>query len=228
VDEREELLGESEHIGGALCLDFTNTVDWHASDHPGERLKSYEDLAWWAFYSHALAADERDRLISLAAQQPERAGRILEEAHVFRESLYRLFLARIADAAPSAADLDLLTRELRRAVKHGAIIFEGDQFTWAWHMGDGKDRAGTLDDLAAPLWPVVRSTVELIFSANVRRLRQCAGDECGWLFLDMSKNQTRRWCSMASCGSRAKALDYYYRSQARKKNRTTEPTQTTR
>jgi predicted RNA-binding Zn ribbon-like protein len=66
---------------------------------------------------------------------------------------------------------------------------------------------------AALLAPVLWSAGDLIVSPERGRLRHCLNDQCGWLFMDDSKNGSRRWCSMQSCGNRAKAHRHYLRSK---------------
>lgn len=57
------------------------------------------------------------------------------------------------------------------------------------------------------VWPIAVSAVELALSEHLGRVRRCPGDDgrCGWLFVDLSKSGTRRWCSMRTCGSRLKS-----------------------
>ena len=67
--------------------------------------------------------------------------------------------------------------------------------------------------LSAPLWPVAHAAANLLVSDQVSRVRMCASDSCDWLFLDLSRNQMRRWCDMKTCGNRVKARRYYERSR---------------
>ena len=65
------------------------------------------------------------------------------------------------------------------------------------------------------LWPVAWSAAELLAQGPLERIRECPGqDTCGWLFLDLSKNASRRWCDMRVCGNRAKARRHYERTLA--------------
>jgi predicted RNA-binding Zn ribbon-like protein len=79
----------------------------------------------------------------------------------------------------------------------------GDGFVWDWHEVDGV--------LELPIWIVARSAADLLVSSELERVRECAGEKCDWLFLDASRNQSRRWCDMAACGNRAKAQRNYAR-----------------
>jgi len=92
--------------------------------------------------------------------------------------------------------------ELRPDTRSGSSEL---RFVWS--------RADATDSLTAPLRPVVRSAAELLTSDLVDRVRECHGDDCTWLFLDQSRNRSRRWCSMESCGNRAKVRRHYRRRQ---------------
>jgi len=78
-------------------------------------------------------------------------------------------------------------------------------FAWGWDFYQAA-----LDDI---IWPVVRSAADLLTSDTLPMLRICAADDCQWLFMDTSKNQTRRWCNMKSCGNRAKARRHIERKK---------------
>jgi hypothetical protein len=79
----------------------------------------------------------------------------------------------------------------------------GDSFVWEWHEADGA--------LELPIWIVAQSASDLLVSSELGRVRECAGERCDWLFLDASRNRSRRWCDMAACGNRAKAQRNYAR-----------------
>jgi predicted RNA-binding Zn ribbon-like protein len=75
--------------------------------------------------------------------------------------------------------------------------------------------------LAASGGAVRRALTELLAIAlrrsadgSWRRLRACAAPDCRWVFYDESRNGTRRWCSMSSCGNRAKTARYRARRAA--------------
>jgi predicted RNA-binding Zn ribbon-like protein len=89
--------------------------------------------------------------------------------------------------------------EIGNALANAQIASVGSGFTWDWTDGN------TLD---APLWAVARDAGNLLTSESLQRLRECDGDVCGWLFLDLTKNGSRRWCDMRGCGNRAKVRRY--------------------
>jgi predicted RNA-binding Zn ribbon-like protein len=184
--------------GGALCLDFVNTVDPRYGDERTEYLPDYAALVDWSVWVGALPAERRDAL--LAALDGEA---VFRRAHALRERLHALLgPRRAAGALPGfnrearAGALPGFNRELQRLGRHAALRPAGDRYALGW------ESAGTAERL---LWPVVRSAAELMIAPALDRVRECDGENCGWLFLDTSKAGRRRWCSMEICGNRAKA-----------------------
>jgi predicted RNA-binding Zn ribbon-like protein len=110
--------------------------------------------------------------------------------------LYRLFAAVAAGTRPRPEDLEVLNDHVPAAFARAHLAAANHRFVLK------ADAAA--DDLASPLAPVIQSAIELLTSPDVDRLRSCAADTCEWLFLDTTKNRTRRWCDMKVCGNRAK------------------------
>ncbi len=189
---------------GDLALDFANTVDWHASDHPEELLNTYIDLVNWSCDYSLLTSDEAQPLITKAEKQPKSAMKALERAITLRKSIYRIFSAIASDIQPGDEDLDKLKVFWGEAVGAATMISQGKRFTWTW-----KGQPLTLDQM---LWPICFAAVNLLFSKNLSQVGQCADDRgCGLLFIDTSRNHSRQWCDMNSCGNRAKAQRHYHR-----------------
>ncbi len=113
-----------------------------------------------------------------------------------REALYRLFAGAAGGRAPDAGDLAVLNRAIGR-------MQIGRDLEWQWAAGP--------DALDAMLGPIVRAALELLMSERRDRVRVCAADDCVWLFLDTSKNRSRRWCDMKQCGNRSKVRRFYKR-----------------
>ncbi len=193
-------------IGGALCLDFVNTVDPRHAPGRREYLDSYPALAEWAYHAGGIDAAAGERLLKAAARNPSEAQRILQRAITLREALYPIFAQAINGQPPAREDLDTLHGELASAMTHIRLHWASTGFTSGWDdPGHG---------LARVLWPVTQSAVELLVHGPLGRVRECPGDgNCGWLFLDFSKNASRRWCEMRTCGNRAKARRYLARTQ---------------
>jgi predicted RNA-binding Zn ribbon-like protein len=197
-----ELYGGQLNLNEArLCLDFANTVEWHASNHPEESLNSYADLVGWAKRAAILTDEEAQYLQQKAAQQPAAASESLIKAIDLREAIYRIFAAIANERPVEDADLALLNNWLAETAGRLQVTQTASGFDWRWR---GKEQA-----LAWMLWPVVQSAAELLLSPELDQVKQCDDDRgCGWLFLDTSRNRSRRWCSMQSCGNRAKVRRY--------------------
>ncbi len=193
-------------VGGALCLDFANIVGHRPTDHAIERLHSYANLVTWSH--HAGILDDRGArgLLRAAARHPRAAQMVLNRALELREAIAWIFYATSRGRSPKPARLATLNIALKAALGQVRITRTGAQFQWDW-MADRTD----LDRM---LWPIARSAAELLTSHDLAHVRQCAQEGCGWLFLDVSRNRRRRWCTMNICGNRAKVRRFYRRMKA--------------
>lgn len=200
--EKERSASNLELIGGRLCLDFANTVSTRL-EGGREYLTSYVELVAWSQHAEALTVDEAGVLLHQAAGRTELAAAALEQAIVMRETIYRAFSEIAAGCDPEAADLAALNLALHEAFSHLEVVLAKDGFEWRWTTGG--------DNLNRILWPIACSAADTLTSPDLGRVRQCAREGCDWLFVDTSKNHSRRWCSMAMCGSRVKARRYYRR-----------------
>ncbi len=199
-------MDELRLLGERLCLNFANTVDPRHSDHPREFLATYADLVAWARRADALTQDEGDHLLHEATRRPADATAVFHQARALREAVYTVFSALARGASPAEATVAMLNDELSAALSHARVAPSGAAFVWAW-----EDNGPALDRM---LWPVARSAADLLTSGCLGRVRECPGEDgCGWLFLDTSKNGSRRWCSMEGCGNRSKARRYHARRQ---------------
>jgi predicted RNA-binding Zn ribbon-like protein len=118
--------------------------------------------------------------------------------------VYAIFSARARGEA-AAQPLAVLTEELRAALSHVDLDTTADRYRWAWR----HDRDAVLQ---RPLWAVAKSAADLLTSGRALAVRQCAAETCWWLFLDTSRNQSRRWCDMKVCGNREKVRRFYERA----------------
>lgn len=196
-------------VGGALCLDFTNTR--HNVDRPDapDELVSYGAWLRWATRVEAISADQASRLAMTAVEDPAGAAQALESVTRIRASLFHVFRAIAEGGAPATDDLQVLCDAWSTAVGRARLRHKNGRTTWAWDED--------ADDLTQPLWPVVGSAIRLLESPELARVRFCGGDDCSWMFLDRSKNRRRRWCQMDVCGNRAKARRHYERRGQRGK-----------
>jgi predicted RNA-binding Zn ribbon-like protein len=200
--------------GGVPCLDFVNTLAWRLTDRPVEYLGSYEDLLAWGRQAGLLAPDETEVLSGWAATHPEEARATLSRAVALREAVHQVLAAAIAGEPQDEGALWTLNRELsvalsRLRVAPAAGDAAGDAYVWAWERG-GEDGGGPLE---RPLWPVARSAAELLTSAKLGRVKVCGGEGCGWMFLDESRNASRKWCESRDCGNRERVRQYLARKK---------------
>jgi predicted RNA-binding Zn ribbon-like protein len=193
-------------VGAHPALDFANTVGALPDGTPREYLVDYANLVSWAQRLGVLGRSEASALKRHAEAEPDGARRALTAARDLRGAIYGLFAAHAVGAAPAADAVERFNRHLARAQSHTAIVPTRDGFAWRW--------TGEADALERPLWVLARSAADLLTDARLERVRQCAGDNCLWLFLDTSKNGSRRWCSMSDCGNRAKVRRFRERPES--------------
>jgi predicted RNA-binding Zn ribbon-like protein len=194
---------------GLLPLDFANTADWHARADPLEKLNSYADLVNWSWKAGLLTEEAALRLLDASERRPQDALQTLERVIEVREAIYRIFSHRAAGKEIPENDLDVFNAALSEALRRVRLESAQNGFSWGW---DDEDR-----NLEVMLWPILRQTAELLTSDDLQRIGECADDRgCGYLFYDTSRNHSRRWCSMESCGNRAKAQRHYKRSKTKK------------
>jgi predicted RNA-binding Zn ribbon-like protein len=189
-------------VGGDLALDFVNTED---GDPPVECLRGYGDLVAWSVLVGLLSADEGEELAGEASRRPEEAETVYREAVELRDALYGVFRALAEGGDVPERGLETLRRYEREALSRGRLVRGDGGFAWEWKEGW---------DLAGMLWPVAHAAVELLTSGNLDRLKLCAG--CYWVFLDASRNHSRRWCTMEVCGTDEKKRRYVARRARRR------------
>lgn len=176
--------------GNRVCLDFVNTLDPRKGDSR-EFLHRYTDLIAWSVQTSLLTRLEAEPLLRKAAQQPDRAAQVFGHAIELREMLYRLFYAVSQGNAPLEAEGAALQQTYVQALPYARMTGTDIGFDWFWPA----------EALETPLWRLAHDAVELLRTGEPTRLKECANPTtCGWLFYDTSKNNSRRWCSMASCG----------------------------
>jgi predicted RNA-binding Zn ribbon-like protein len=183
------------------CLDFVNTLAWRGSARPTEHLLGLDDLLAWATRNAAPAPVVPD------------AG-LFEAAITLRELIHRVFAARAEERPVAPADLAALNAALASAPARAALTPEGGAYAWQTVPGQPPSAVGRL------LAPVLWSAADLLAQGSRTVVRACANPDCRWLFIDASRNGSRRWCLMAACGNRAKAQRHYLKQKAGAPGRT--------
>lgn len=183
-------------FGGHPALDLVNTLDWRfRPGEPEEMLKDYDALLRFAVQSDLLTAKQARRLRH--ATGGSEAKRVLQECMGLREALAQVFYTGLDGSIPEPAPLKTLERYFKAARSHQKLRWKKMGLAWKWPEMDS--------DPEIPLWLLSSSAAGLMLSQEAQRVRTCDNPECRWLFLDTSKNHTRRWCDMRLCGNRMKA-----------------------
>lgn len=194
--------GPEAFVGGHVALDFTNTVGGHKRERI-ERLDTYGDWVAWAQAAAVLDDAEADSVSTLAERDPRGAAKALDQVREQRESLYRCLAAAVAGDGADATDRANVADQVADALR-GAQLGPDPIRGSAWITT--VDVAG----LALPSRRLALATAALLTGEDRRRIGLCG--RCSWLFLDPSPTRRRRWCSMATCGNRAKAERHHARA----------------
>jgi len=181
-------------LAGHPVLDFVNTIDPRDGAERVDYLRSFADLLAWAEDAGVVSAAEAQPAAQIAADDPAAAERAFARAIAVREASYAVFAAIAVRRVPPPGALGELESAYRQAISHAHLSAKRSGFFWEVEIG-----------LDLVRWQLARAAVELLESGRLRRVKRCPGSgDCGWLFLDSSKNASRRWCSMEGCGNRAK------------------------
>ena len=185
-----------ELIAGHPALDLVNTLDWRFRDNGSEELlSSYDDLLRFATQSKILTPRQIRQIVRTTTESA--AADALVSCRELREAAAEIFYAVVDDRTPAASQIKIVERRYKEARARQRIVWSGSRLEWDWPESE------CTPDL--PFWMLSVSTGRLMLSHDMRLLRACEKPDCRWLFLDTSKNHTRRWCDMKICGNRMKA-----------------------
>jgi predicted RNA-binding Zn ribbon-like protein len=190
-----------QNIAGDVSLDFANTLEPVADDgQRSESLASYGHLADWALQAGLVTRPQHEELLREARARPSSAKAALRRALHFRECLTGLVIALVEHRRPAPGDLLGFNACLGQALSRVRL----EPAPGGYRL----DRAGE-QQFDSILWAVATQASELLASSQVHCIRRCQAETCRWLFLDQSRNHSRRWCDMNVCGNRAKARRFY-------------------
>ncbi len=204
VDDKKHS-GNLTLLGGRLCLDFINTLDWRGRDLPVEYINSYADVIQWAAYIKIITSAQKKKIISLAGKNKEIANEAFEKSIELRELLHTIFKSVEKGKKIKNKFLNMLNNYLH----HTCSCIEIKDLTNDFEL----EAYVNPKDLISLLNPIVWDAVRLLTSLDRLRIKSCTDKMCGWMFLDVSKNKSRQWCDMKSCGNRAKARKFYKRKK---------------
>lgn len=183
-------------FGGHPALDLVNTLDWRfRQGQQEELLKTYSDLMGFAGQSLLIDPKEMRRL--LRGGSDDSRNKALSAVRDLREALANVLYAAVDTRPPASHAFETLEKSFKKAHALQKLQWNATGASWIW---SGDDLPSEM-----PLWRLALSAEELITSEQLALVRACAKPDCRWLFLDTSKNHTRRWCNMQLCGNRMKA-----------------------
>lgn len=193
-----EHLKEISLDGGLLCLDFINTVSEYRGDEPINYITNEVEWLVWL---------KRVKLITNDFDEFEKDSFNINEILQVRKTLYQLLVHYVRDEIIPDKVLAGFNRYYSRMNKHVTFTLYG------------KEVKETLvfNQLSANeyLLPIIRSAKELLTSGELKNVKECPN--CGWIFLDKTKSNTRRWCNMKACGNKIKTQKYYRKTAAEHK-----------
>jgi predicted RNA-binding Zn ribbon-like protein len=177
---------------GSLALDFAGTVGARASVQPEERLPDVAALGQWLREAGLLAPEQRAR------PSADECARAVD----MREAIARIGNALFAGSSPHAKDIATINDAAVRLALGTPLL--SDDLTACWM---------TQQPVSFALGRIAADAIA-VFSAERARLTRCALPGCGALLLSRARNEPRRWCSMETCGNRAKVAAHRARKSA--------------
>jgi predicted RNA-binding Zn ribbon-like protein len=202
-------------VGGHVALDFANTIDDPEGPARYDHIGTYLELVGWSARVGLLVPGQAADLLEAAGEVSRVASAALRRAHLLRRILIDTF-TKVADGnntgrgkarlAPALAWGDLRPF-VTDATANADLASNGTSYELAWPL------TARLDGM---LWPIAAAAAALLTSPQLPRLKKCAG--CPWVFLDQSKNLSRRWCAMEDCGTHEKIRRYVTKRAAQRQS----------
>ena len=204
-------------IGGRLCLDFVNSVggreELEEKPYPEniivkDKLENFNDFITWGKDIGIITEAERKYLLNLNSSEKKETEITFKRAIELRESLFKIIYDVINNKEPDEKMIQILNREYSIANENRKLVYMNNKIEWQFSRDPFKP-----DYL---IWVIAESVVKLLSSEVISRVKICAGDDCGWLFLDTSKNKSRQWCDMKDCGNVAKVRRFRKKQNKRR------------
>ena len=191
---------------GEFALDYCNTGQGIRGRRGIEWFNSFADLLNWLEATGEVSRKQAAALRARAEQSPDEASKVFTRALALREAIARVLIAKTAEQKPADDDLRLIEREYAHTAPCGRLVASDDGFRWTVDA--------EAEELDSVLRPVLESAVSLMTGERMKRVRRCGNTTCYWLFIDQTKNCSRRWCEMKSCGNLMKVRRHRERHRA--------------
>jgi predicted RNA-binding Zn ribbon-like protein len=190
-------------LAGHPALELVNTLDLRFSANPLDLLPTYADLLRFAAQLRLLPAEQARKLGRTVRDNDGR--RVLASVIELREALAAVLYTWADGGKPADGQVKILETQFHAAALHRSLRSGDERLVWSW--------SGFEQQAELPLWKLAQSASDLLVSEDANRVKVCGDPTCRWLFLDVSKNHTRRWCDMKTCGNRMKARRHQARLQ---------------
>jgi predicted RNA-binding Zn ribbon-like protein len=188
---------------GHPALELVNTLDMRFSGQPIDLIPTYKDLLRLTTQLQLLTAAQARKLARTVGEEEGR--RVLASTAGLREALAKVLYGRLDGTRLPAGELQIRERQFHVAAMHRRLLAGESHLVWSW---SGVERQAEI-----PLWMLAQAAADLLVSSDAELIKDCGDPTCRWLFLDVSKNHTRRWCDMKTCGNRMKARRHHARAQ---------------
>jgi len=182
-------------LGGNLSLDFVNTVHDRHEAPLRDLLQNYLDLVTWVYFADAINNSQKERLLQIGLERLQEANQIYDDSLNLRELLYDFIINMMNQVEVSPGNMQSINQWISKIFSNMKLAQLGNFFILDWK----EENFG----LESVLWPIIRAFTDLVTSEDTNHIKECSN--CGYLFVDSSKNKSRRWCSMEICGNREKA-----------------------
>ncbi|SAL74964.1 CGNR zinc finger [Caballeronia choica] len=202
---KESRVQADADVGGHLVLNFVNTCGGAGKDRDVERLADWDGAIDWATANGVVDSTDRRLFGKVRSRKGRRPPDLLKDLTELREAAHSVFAAIAGGVLPSEEARLRLERDIVEAMHHSTLWIEG-RAPVRWTVCPEKAGSTLIKDRLAI------SASELLSQPMLANVRECGA--CSWLFLDLSRSRSRRWCSMATCGNRAKAKRHYHTTRA--------------
>ena len=190
-------------VGGNSGLDLVNTVSGWNHD-PEDWIPDLASFLAWARTCGLLDAREKNEAARRAERSPVAARRVLASVKELRLALWGLISSLQHRKPAPPGDLSVISKWMRRLANSEQLMVRHKKIDVAMNR--------SISALELPGLRATAAALSLLKNPPAARLKTCPANDCGWRFLDQSKNRSRRWCDMAVCGNLAKVRRYRERN----------------
>lgn len=190
----------SDFIADDLVLDFLNTTGSKSKQRTNERLRSSRALLDWGLAAQLIDADEQQLLAQLGQATPVAADSELNLIIQWREAVHALMHAFAHSQEPEAGVVKGVETVIQQALASAQLRYAAGKPAF-WYVDPDKTGLSTIRHRLA------LHLNKSITGGKYQQIKEC--EACTWMFIDTSRSRRRRWCSMSTCGNRAKARRFY-------------------